>query len=306
MDVFLGEWVNLLLRWFHMIVGIGWIGTSFYFIALDYGLQKEKGAPAGVYGGQWQVHGGGFYRMQKYLVAPAELPGHLTWFKYEAYATWLSGFVLLGLIYYLSADLYLIDPTVLDLPVWCAILLPLFYVALDVYRYRGLRVEEYLTVRRPLEPLLLSLISFGVLTFRHQILQRVDRWFRRRRVRPSVYSEVPGREALLSLVALGCGVGIVPRLVVDRSPLREEVRALEVEPGLGEFRVLRREARERGLIQALRAALAGVGAERGEGSEQGGRHGGGLNEKLRGWAAQPVNSWDFKRLRESTTAFSAI
>ena len=124
------DWVSLIVRWIHLITGIAWIGASFYFIHLDASLRRSGSLPAGVGGEAWQVHGGGFYRMQKYLVAPAELPEHLTWFKYEAYSTWLSGFVLLGLIYYLSADLYLIDPAVLDLPVWGAILISVASLAL--------------------------------------------------------------------------------------------------------------------------------------------------------------------------------
>jgi uncharacterized membrane protein len=124
------DWVSLIVRWIHLITGIAWIGASFYFIHLDASLRRSGALPAGVGGEAWQVHGGGFYRMQKYLVAPAELPAHLTWFKYEAYATWLSGFVLLGLIYYLSADLYLIDPAVMDLPVWGAILISVVSLAL--------------------------------------------------------------------------------------------------------------------------------------------------------------------------------
>ena len=97
--------IGFAVRWLHLITGIAWIGASFYFIHLDASLRRSGGLPAGVGGEAWQVHGGGFYRMQKYLVAPAELPEHLTWFKYEAYSTWLSGFILLGLIYYLSAEL---------------------------------------------------------------------------------------------------------------------------------------------------------------------------------------------------------
>ena len=81
MDVFLGEWVNLLLRWFHLIVGIGWIGTSFYFMALDYGLDTRERKSAGVYGTAWQVHGGGFYHVEKFTVAPPQMPAHLHWFK---------------------------------------------------------------------------------------------------------------------------------------------------------------------------------------------------------------------------------
>ena len=129
-DPIVSDWIGLVVRWIHLITGIAWIGASFYFIHLDASLRRSSALPAGVGGEAWQVHGGGFYRMQKYLVAPAELPKDLTWFKYEAYATWLSGFVLLGLIYYLSADLYLIDRSVMDLPVWGAVLISVMSLAL--------------------------------------------------------------------------------------------------------------------------------------------------------------------------------
>jgi uncharacterized membrane protein len=120
MDVFLGEWVNLLLRWFHMIVGIGWIGTSFYFMALDYGLDTRERKSAGVYGTAWQVHGGGFYHVEKFTVAPPQLPAHLHWFKWDAYLTFLTGFGLLVVQYYLHAKSYLIDPAVMPLEPWQA------------------------------------------------------------------------------------------------------------------------------------------------------------------------------------------
>jgi uncharacterized membrane protein len=121
MDVFLGEWVNLLLRWFHMIVGIGWIGTSFYFMALDFGLDTKERKSPGVYGTAWQVHGGGFYHVEKFTVAPPQLPAHLHWFKWDAYLTWVSGFGLLIVQYYLHAKSYLIDPSVLPLETWQAV-----------------------------------------------------------------------------------------------------------------------------------------------------------------------------------------
>jgi uncharacterized membrane protein len=114
MDVFVADWLNLILRWAHMVVGIGWIGTSFYFIALDLGLRREKGTPAGVHGDQWQVHGGGFYHVRKFTVAPPQLPEHLVWFRWEAYLTWVTGFGLLIVQYYWNARAYLIDPTVID------------------------------------------------------------------------------------------------------------------------------------------------------------------------------------------------
>jgi uncharacterized membrane protein len=109
------EWLSLVARWLHVIAGIGWIGSSFYFIHLDLSLKARPGLPPGVQGDAWQVHGGGFYHMVKYLVAPARMPDELTWFKWEAYVTWLSGFALLVIVYYLGAELYLIDQSVLAL-----------------------------------------------------------------------------------------------------------------------------------------------------------------------------------------------
>ena len=117
----LGEWVELAARWTHVITAIAWIGSSFYFIALDLGLRKSPALPPGAHGEEWQVHGGGFYHIQKYLVAPERLPEHLIWFKWESYATWLSGFAMLVLVYYLGSDLYLIDPQVMELSQWQAI-----------------------------------------------------------------------------------------------------------------------------------------------------------------------------------------
>lgn len=111
----LGEWLELAVRWLHVITAIAWIGSSFYFIALDLGLHRDRNLTSGADGEEWQVHGGGFYHIQKYLVAPAQMPDHLVWFKWESYATWLSGFAMLALVYYLGAELYLIDPAVMEL-----------------------------------------------------------------------------------------------------------------------------------------------------------------------------------------------
>ncbi len=109
------EWIEIAVRWLHVITAIAWIGSSFYFIALDLGLHRDRNLASGADGEEWQVHGGGFYHIQKYLVAPASMPDHLVWFKWESYATWLSGAALLALVYYMGAELYLIDPTVLEL-----------------------------------------------------------------------------------------------------------------------------------------------------------------------------------------------
>ncbi len=113
-ETVLTEWLSLIIRWLHVVAGIAWIGSSFYFIHLDLSLKSRGDQPQGVQGDAWQVHGGGFYHMVKYLVAPARMPDELTWFKWEAYTTWLSGFALLVVVYYLGAELYLIDRSVLD------------------------------------------------------------------------------------------------------------------------------------------------------------------------------------------------
>jgi uncharacterized membrane protein len=124
LDPYATEWLNLLTRWLHVIAGIVWIGSSFYFIALDNHLRPPADpadAEAGVGGESWEIHGGGFYQVQKYRVAPQELPEPLHWFKWEAYTTWLSGFALLIVLYYLNADQYLIDRSVADLSTGAAV-----------------------------------------------------------------------------------------------------------------------------------------------------------------------------------------
>ena len=124
----LEEWTELILRWFHVIAGIAWIGSSFFFIALDLSLKHDKNLPDKSHGEAWQVHGGGFYHLVKYLVAPSKMPSELTWFKWEAYATWVSGFALLALIYYAGAELYMIDIVKYDLEKYEAVIISLLGV----------------------------------------------------------------------------------------------------------------------------------------------------------------------------------
>ena len=114
-SIIIMDWIEFSIRWLHAITAIAWIGSSFYFIALDLGLKKHKQLPHGVTGEAWQVHGGGFYNIQKYGIAPTNLPKDLTWFKWESYATWLSGFALLAIVYYGGADLYLVDYEVAEI-----------------------------------------------------------------------------------------------------------------------------------------------------------------------------------------------
>jgi uncharacterized membrane protein len=121
MEPIVWEWVNFVLRWLHVVTAIAWIGSSFYFIHLDLSLNRRPGLPEGTAGEAWQVHGGGFYHMVKFTSVPPDLPEKLTWFKWEAYSTFLSGFFLLCVLYYRGADLFLIDSSVFPLSHWGAI-----------------------------------------------------------------------------------------------------------------------------------------------------------------------------------------
>ncbi len=136
--VVLWEWVEIAFRWLHVITAIAWIGSSFYFIALDLGLHRDRNLPSGADGDEWQVHGGGFYHIQKYLVAPAEMPDHLIWFKWESYMTWISGFTMLILVYYLGAEMFLIDPAVMELQVWQAVAISMASLAFGWIAYNTL------------------------------------------------------------------------------------------------------------------------------------------------------------------------
>ncbi len=130
------EWLSFAARWLHVITAIAWIGSSFYFIALDLGLNRNIPGPAD--GEEWQVHGGGFYHIQKYLVAPARMPEHLTWFKWESYATWLSGFALLAILYWAQGELYLVDQSKTDLDLYEGALLSAAVLALGWLVYNSL------------------------------------------------------------------------------------------------------------------------------------------------------------------------
>ena len=152
------EWMAFAVRWLHVITAIAWIGSSFYFIALDLGLRQRPGLPEGAYGEEWQVHGGGFYHIQKYLVAPERMPEHLTWFKWESYSTWLSGAALLMVTYWANSQLFLIDPAKMDLVTWQAVLISAGSLALGWLIYDRL-------CKSPLgeRPTVLMLLLFAAL-----------------------------------------------------------------------------------------------------------------------------------------------
>ena len=109
------EWLNIVIRLLHITFGIAWIGASFYFVFLENALNRTEDVRDELAGNLWAVHGGGFYYLEKYKVAPKVIPKHLHWFKYEAYFTWLSGFCLLFVVYYFNASAFLIDKNILDI-----------------------------------------------------------------------------------------------------------------------------------------------------------------------------------------------
>ena len=166
--LFLTSWAEFAVRWLHVITAIAWIGSSFYFIALDLGLRKHDRLPVGAAGEEWQVHGGGFYHIQKYLVAPENLPEHLIWFKWESYATWLSGFALLAIVYYGGAELYLIDAAKTELSPALAIAIAIASILLVGVFYSAL-CRSKLGQNPTMLMLILYLLLVGLSYFYHQI-----------------------------------------------------------------------------------------------------------------------------------------
>ncbi len=161
------EWANLLVRWLHVTAAIAWIGTSFYYIALDYHLLEPKNPAAeeaGVAGEVWEIHGGGFYRVEKYRVAPPTLPSPLHWFKWEAYTTWLSGFGLLIVLYYANASTYLVDRGVADINPLVAVGISIALLIVGWFAYDALsRVLEGRDRLLALSiALLIAVTAFGV------------------------------------------------------------------------------------------------------------------------------------------------
>ncbi|MCB9795204.1 MAG: urate hydroxylase PuuD [Alphaproteobacteria bacterium] len=161
LDPYLSDWLNLLLRWFHLVIGAAWIGTSFYFNWLNNNVRPPEGDDdeGRVKGELWAVHGGAFYHVRKFRGAPAKLPETLHWFKYEAYFTWISGISLLTVVYYLNARSYLIDPSVADIS-------PLAAVGAGVSAILGGWLVYDQLCKSPLakRPVALALTGFSLVT----------------------------------------------------------------------------------------------------------------------------------------------
>ncbi|MGR3492910.1 MAG: urate hydroxylase PuuD [Shimia sp.] len=152
------DWIAFAVRWLHVITAMAWIGASFYFIALDLMLKPAPDMPEGASGEEWEVHGGGFYHTTKYMVAPARLPEHLTWHKWQSYSTWLSGAALLMIIYWVGGEIYLLDPSEADITLWQGILLSAASIGVGWVIYDALcksRLGDY--------PTALMLLLFGVI-----------------------------------------------------------------------------------------------------------------------------------------------
>ena len=168
MDAHIQEWLHLLIRWIHLIVGIAWIGASFYFNWLENRLQREPPQEQDIEGFLWAIHGGGIYQLKKFRRGPDPLPAPLHWFKWEAYTTWLSGMALLAVVYYFNAQLYLMDGSVSSLTPAKAIVLGLVAIVGSWFAYDGM-------CRSPLRhhPVLLSLSLFGYFALLAVLLSEV-------------------------------------------------------------------------------------------------------------------------------------
>jgi len=150
----LHEWMNIVVRWMHITFGIAWIGTSFFFVFMENSLHKNKKRPE-LKGDMWMLHGGGFWFVEKYQIAPAAMPAGVHWFKYEAYFTWLTGFALLFVVYYFNAEAMLVSPYIYDIPGWMGALIGIGSLAIGYTIYHVLS----------LTPLLKEPLWFGVLMF---------------------------------------------------------------------------------------------------------------------------------------------
>ena len=152
------DWIAFSVRWLHVITAMAWIGASFYFIALDLMLKPNPDLPKGAYGEDWEVHGGGFYHTVKYLVAPSQMPEHLTWHKWQSYSTWLSGAALLMIVYWVGGELFLLDPTRAELTLLQGILISAGSLTIGWLAY-----DQLCKSKLGESPTTLMLILFGIL-----------------------------------------------------------------------------------------------------------------------------------------------
>jgi uncharacterized membrane protein len=168
MDPYITDWLNLAIRFAHVITGIAWIGASFYFVWLDNHLETppQEKADKGISGDLWAIHGGGFYEVAKYRLAPPKIPTVLHWFKWEAYTTWITGFFLLSLMFYVGAETYLIDKNVAELTQLQAIIYGLGTIVIGVGCYEFLvrtKLKDHSLILAFILLVLGTLISYGLM-----------------------------------------------------------------------------------------------------------------------------------------------
>jgi uncharacterized membrane protein len=204
-----GDWLHLIVRWLHVTAAIAWVGASFYFIALDQSLRppRREGAEAeGVGGDAWEIHGGGFYRVEKYRIAPRTLPAPLAWFKWEAYTTWLTGFALMVLLYYVDPSQYLIDANRPHLQGWelvtASVAIILFgWLAYDLLA-RSIASERMLTVAIIVLTVVIAALSGYLFSPRGAFIQvgaTLGTWM----AANVFFVIIPGQRALVAATAAG-------------------------------------------------------------------------------------------------------
>ena len=211
MDVlaYAGDWLHLIVRWLHVTAAIAWVGASFYFIALDQSLRppRREGAEAdGVGGEAWEIHGGGFYRVEKYRVAPPTLPAPLAWFKWEAYTTWLTGFALMVLLYYVDPTQYLIDPNRPHFQGWELVIASLAILIFGWLAYdlvsRSIADERTLTIAIVILTIIVAALSGYLFSPRGAFIQvgaTLGTWM----AANVFFVIIPGQRALVAATAAG-------------------------------------------------------------------------------------------------------
>jgi len=213
-----GDWLHLVVRWLHVTAAIAWVGASFYFIALDQSLRppRREGAEAeGVGGEAWEIHGGGFYRVEKYRIAPRALPAPLAWFKWEAYTTWLTGFALMVLLYYVDPSQYLIDANRPHFQGWELVIASLAIILFGWLAYdllaRSITNERTLTVAIIVLTVVIAALSGYLFSPRGAFIQvgaTLGTWM----AANVFFVIIPGQRALVAATAAGTALDPGPGL----------------------------------------------------------------------------------------------
>jgi uncharacterized membrane protein len=216
------DWLHLVIRWAHVVFGIAWIGASFYFIFLENSLNRTEGLRDELAGNLWAIHGGGFYYIEKYKIAPGEIPKTLHWFKYEAYFTWLTGIILLLLVYYLNAQAYMLDPAISDISSGAAVSLGIGALIIGWFIYDFLCRTPLLQKKKAF-----AIIGFAVMTLIAYILSQY----------------LSGRAAFMHVGALigTIMVGNVFFIIIpsQKALVRAAKKGLPHDPNLGKYAGLR-------------------------------------------------------------------